>query len=310
MKKWMVGIVAGVLILFVVIYFSMPSTVTLSQSVALSANSQGVYRKLADTAAWGRGWAGNEAKRNNAITIGGTVFRPEQPLFNGLALRIENGGSRWTSGLTLLPLRVDSTGLLWRCEMPLGKNPVKKFEGYLQSRRAAKSMSQLLSRMKAYFDKPENVYDLQILQTNVVDTFLISTRLRSAAYPSTAVVYGLINGLKEYAQQKGATQKGYPMLHVAPVGKETYETMVALPVDRMLPNAGAILFKRMVAGYILVAEVRGGEGAVQHAMTQLENYANDYGRISPALSFASLVTDRTMEKDTAKWMTRVYYPVL
>jgi hypothetical protein len=66
----------------------------------------------------------------------------------------------------------------------------------------------------------------------------------------------------------------------------------------------------MVPGKILVAEVKGGEQRVREAAANLQNYVDDYKLKSPAIPFESLVTDRTKETDTSKWITKLYYPIL
>ena len=65
----------------------------------------------------------------------------------------------------------------------------------------------------------------------------------------------------------------------------------------------------MAPGKILVTEVKGGPHAIQVAYAQYEKYLQDYHRISPAIPFESLITERIAEPDTGKWVTRIYYPV-
>jgi hypothetical protein len=66
----------------------------------------------------------------------------------------------------------------------------------------------------------------------------------------------------------------------------------------------------MVLGDILVTEVRGGPHHIKKGLQQLEYYLNDYQRTSPAIPFESLITDRSIQPDTAQWVTRIYYPVI
>ena len=86
--------------------------------------------------------------------------------------------------------------------------------------------------------------------------------------------------------------------------------MTAIPVDRELPLtkefAPKFLLKR---GNILETEVRGGPYKIETGLNELENYKNDYKFTSPASPYQLLVTDRLKEQDTAKWVTRLYYPV-
>jgi hypothetical protein len=66
----------------------------------------------------------------------------------------------------------------------------------------------------------------------------------------------------------------------------------------------------MVLGNILVAEVKGGVYTAEKAIEVLSVYANDKKRISPAIPYQSLVTDRMQVSDTSKWITRLFYPVI
>ena len=62
-------------------------------------------------------------------------------------------------------------------------------------------------------------------------------------------------------------------------------------------------------GNILVGETKGGRTATDSAIKAMEAYTNDHNHFSIALPFLSLITDRTKEKDSSKWVTKIYYPV-
>ena len=63
-------------------------------------------------------------------------------------------------------------------------------------------------------------------------------------------------------------------------------------------------------GNILITEVKGGPEEIKKAYRQVELYISDFQRVAPAIPFESLVTDRRAEKDSTKWITRIYYPVM
>ena len=65
----------------------------------------------------------------------------------------------------------------------------------------------------------------------------------------------------------------------------------------------------MVPGKILVAEVKGGAYTADEALRQLTMYMDDNHLVSPAIPFQSLVTERSKEPDTTKWITKIYFPV-
>ena len=63
-------------------------------------------------------------------------------------------------------------------------------------------------------------------------------------------------------------------------------------------------------GNILVVEVRGDQQTINEAIKQIEKYITDYQRSIIAIPFQSLITDRSKESDSTKWITKIYYPVV
>ncbi len=157
-------------------------------------------------------------------------------------------------------------------------------------------------------DKTENIYNLKIERTKVKDTLLVATKKMFASKPDVTEVYDMIAKLKEYIQNNGAKETNYPMLNV----RETegrFETMVAIPINKRVKETGNYLIKRMVPGNILFTEIKGGLKTVEKAFKSFDYYISDYNFSMPAISFELLISDRTKEVDTTKWITRIYYPV-
>ena len=65
----------------------------------------------------------------------------------------------------------------------------------------------------------------------------------------------------------------------------------------------------MILGNILEAKVVGGPATIEKGEIAMKNFAKDYGKVSPAIPFQLLVTDRNKEQDTSKWITYLKYPV-
>ena len=101
------------------------------------------------------------------------------------------------------------------------------------------------------------------------------------------------------------------MLNVFEEGPNQFLVMVAVPTKTLVNGNETFLQKRMLAnGFILVSEVQGGNAAIQRAEAAMKQYATDHQKSSPAIPFQMLLTDRRAEPDSAKWKTRLYYPVM
>jgi hypothetical protein len=101
------------------------------------------------------------------------------------------------------------------------------------------------------------------------------------------------------------------MLNIYKNSDSSYLARVALPVDKKLNDSGNIQYRWMLkGGNILITEVKGGPHQIEKAFGEMANYVEDHGRTAPAIPFQSLVTDRRIEPDTNKWITKVYWPVM
>ena len=169
-------------------------------------------------------------------------------------------------------------------------------------------MGEVVKALQTYLEKKENVYGMNISQEKVVDTILISTKYISNTYPTTREIYSLINDLRKYISEAGAEGTNPPMLNIAN-DNNSYRTMVAIPINKIISEKGNYVFKRMIPGKILVAQVKGGEHTAMEALKQIDLYITDNNLSSPAIPFESLITNRSQEPDTTKWVTKIYYPI-
>jgi hypothetical protein len=281
----------------------LPRQVTVSASVAIHTPSAAVRRCLTQKEQWDKWWPHHAT---------GLQYREQNfsadPM-NSLLVRVPVQDSVASSLIMPIGVTRDSTIVTWTTFLPPSANPAQRLRNWMQARRLKGEFRQVLTRLKAFAEKPENLYGFSVKEGRVKDPYLVAIKDSSKTYPSTEAVYAQVERLQAYIRSAGAREAGSPMLHVGTSDSSTYSYMVALPVDRLLPDHGAIKQKRMVLGQILEAEVRGGDYTVRRGMAALQDYVEDYKRQSPAIPYASLTTDRTREPDTTKWITRLYYPV-
>ncbi len=236
-------------------------------------------------------------------------FAVNSKMFMGDSIIIKNNSILINSFLNIIQLDSDSVAIQWKGQSATASGPIKIFENYLQGKKLENNIEELLQKMKTFLENKENLYGIHIDQIQVTDTLLIATRYFSNTYPTTSEIYRLIKTLKEYILKAGALETNSPMLHIIQ-DSAGFKTMVAIPINKLIQATDNFIFKRMVPGKILVTEVRGGDYTAVYALKQIEMYMNDYHLIAPAIPFQSLVTDRSKEPDTMKWVTKIFYPVI
>ena len=297
MKRRLAGIlVIFILVLIAATYLFIPSNLTISRAIRANCNYNGADRFLGQEKNWASWWpaAGYRIGRHFSYIH---------------EVKIDVGDSSASSWVSVLPSETpDTTNIHWECDLRAGWSPLGRVKQYQVARTIAKNMSSILENLRRTVEK-EGVYGLIIREASTKDSFLVVKRSAFPAYPSTSQLYGLLKDLREYSSHEGANETGYPMVNVTPSGKDLFEVMVALPVDKELKEKSGISPRKMVHGEFLVAEVKGGPASIGEAFEQMKNYVEDHHKATMAIPFQSLVTDRSREPDTSRWVTRLYYPV-
>lgn len=315
MKKWIIGFLILALGFFICVYTIVPNIVSSQNSISIQTNAQAFSRTILDDKSWGKWWPG-EVKIDSKngllhLSFNGYTYTIVEKKFNSIVLSMEDKNNSARTLLNFIPVTQDSVHLIWLAQSTTSTKPLKRLQLYFKSKDLNNDMDTILVKMQSFFSKPQNIYGTQIQSTLVSDSLLVSTFASSKDYPSTEFIYGLIGQLKNYIADQSAKETGNPMLHITTADSINYLTRVAIPVERRLKPSGNISYKWMMGGgQILVTEVKGGPAAIHKAFQQMENYVRDHNRTAPAIPFQSLITDRMKEKDTSKWITKIYYPVM
>ncbi|MEO5649180.1 MAG: hypothetical protein ABIR03_04555 [Ginsengibacter sp.] len=308
MKKWFVIFCLLTFAIAASIYFLIPSHQNVNDKIFVNSTQSAVSRFIINKDEWLCWWPGKKID-DSSYCFKNYTYRIEKILLNGFETLVFNNGDSLRGFVQFAAYGQDSTQFKWISTKVFSARPGKRFVEYVKLKKIEKNIDSLLINMQKYFDRQENVYGMKIVLQKVTDTSLISERNTFSHYPTTVEIYKMIHSVKEYIQQKGGEESNYPMLNVHKEGPERYETMVAIPTKRNLPSEGKFQFKRMILGNILMGEVKGGVQTVVKGEEQLAYYVTDYNKMSPAISYQSLVTSRLSEPDSSKWVTRLYYPV-
>jgi hypothetical protein len=299
------------------IYIFIPANIRIANLVIISCTKNGADRFLLNNDNWKKWWPGTiqnnkdnyeKNEQHPVFLYHDDTFRLGKKNLGWADVLVKQGDNENESRLIITALSHDSVSIEWHCNLPKTWNPVSKILQYNRAVRLKENMQEVLSSLKLFMQKEENIYGLQIQKTTLEDTILVARKQTSSIPPSTNDVYAMFASLKDYVKTHNARLTGRPMLNVTKISDNEFQTMVALPIDKSLPSKGDIMQKKMVPGNFLAAEVTGGVYTVIQAMEQIQFYMNDHNMVAPAIPFQSLITDRTSESDTSKWVTKLYAP--
>ena len=313
MVKWLIGFIACLVILTLVCWLVLPNEFHSNQQVVRTINLKSLQRGLLDESTWKGWWPGERTYKNDdSVRIyNGYRYEITNKQFSTIALNISKGNKAFPAYINFIPQGTQQVTINAHIDQALPVLPWSRLSTYFAFKQADKDLSKIVKAIGDYYSNNDNIYKIHIIKSLVKDSSLISTNGLTNGYPQPEYIYSLIDKLHQYAYKHGAQVTDYPMLNVYTQDSISFLTRVALPLDKKLPSSGTIEYKWMLGGgNILVADVKGGPASINQAIHQMENYISDYNRVPPAIPFQSLITDRSKEPDSSRWITRVYYPVM
>ncbi len=304
-KKLSLAVVILLVIALTAVYVFIPSRLKVTESTVIKVSINAANRILLDENKWHQWWPGTET-----FTFNNQKYRLNKVIFNGVELEIFFSNDSLTSQIQLVPVKIDSTAFEWSGELNNSINPVKRFFQYRKAVTVKQNMNVLLSSLNKYLGNEINIYGFSVKEIKVTDSVLISTHKTFDHYPNNEEVEKVIQKLRNYIKVNKGNEKNFPMLNVLQLDSNEYEARVAISTDKKLAETKDFEIKMVFkGGNILETEIKGGPYTIRKAVNQFEIYKNDYQKTSPAIPYQLLVTDRTKETDTMKWITKLYYPV-
>ncbi len=305
MKKVLIGLFLSIAFLLAAVYLFIPRKIKIEAAVPLNAPLPGVFRTLINDSNWTKWWPGETPFAYNKQT-----YSIKGKLFNVFDIDIYSDKDTINTRMELVLLNANTMTILWNAEQVSSNDPFKRFIRHQHAKQTEKNMNAILQSLKTFLQKKENIYGVDIKETLVKDSVLISTRRQFDHYPNVQEVDSMIQSLKRYISQNNAIEKNSPMLNVFELGNSRYEAMTAIPVDKALQKTNEFAPKFLLkGGNILEAEIQGGTYTIEKGLKELENYRADYKFNTPAIPYQLLVTNRAKEPDTTKWITKIYYPI-
>jgi hypothetical protein len=314
MKKIFLGLVVLCLIGLVAVYYFIPSTLNITDSIQADCTVEGGFRTLSQYQQWDKWWPG-EKKQTPATNKAGTFvykgdsFYVSKVSHNNFNISIKHNQLLLTSEMNIIPLPNNAMAIKWHSSFAAGSNPFKRYLNYKKAVALKENMHSILDAMKVYLSDKKNLYGLPLNEESTKDSILLTYKTTTSAYPNITFIYTIINNLKNKSKAGGADVTGSPMLNITPETSTLYKVRVALPINKVLPDTKDYFISKLIPGKFITTEVRGGDSIINEALKNIQLYFLDYKRITMAIPFQYLVTDRSMESDSTKWLTKIYAPV-
>lgn len=308
-------IVLSILFLLLILdYLLIPNPIIVRRSSTILMNKEGLFRiftkdnnwkKVLDDGSGGRDTSSNEFYYKKKL------YHINFPTISSIDISINDKGTKIPGALIFLPHKSDSTTFLWQATMKSSQHPFTRITNYLQANNLSAEIGDMLIKLSNTYRQVKNVYGVAIQKEFVSDSSLIFKSKKVKGFPTTKMIYSMVDDLKIFVDKASRHITGYPMLNITTTDSNTYVVRVALPIDKEVSSAKGYEYKKMLGrGNILRSEVTGGYQSINNAFNEIYSYISDNHYVIPAIPYQSLVTDRRLEQDTSKWVTNLYYPVM
>ena len=298
------------------VFVFIPPKIIILESKVIGTPRNGFRDCLHDLKKWGKWWPNKDSNtifyslRDSLFKYKGCTYKFLKPVSDGVEVQIQYNSLVLESRIYIIPNTGDSVLVKWSTVLPTSNNPFSKLVKYFEAVEIQKSMHPVFDSLCMFSGETENVYDFPIIRTTFTDTILTTYNLLTHTYPTTKEIYNAINDMKEYITNQGAIEKDYPMMNVKRLDSLHYETMIAICINKQIPNNKEYSVVRMVnmKDRFLATDVTGGPSKLELAHEAIEKYMDDRSLAAPARPFEVLITDRSKEPDTAKWKTKIFHP--
>jgi uncharacterized protein YxeA len=303
-------IVLTIIVIIVAAYILLPEKPIIAQDLSIDTSDVIVAKFLTTESGWDKWWPGTKTG-DKQYNFKGTKISIDKMTNGSTYLKLQKDNLTFSGEISYFADAEGSFKFKWDAVDKNNTRFLSRITNYFKTRDAENQVAEILLNLKRFLEDERNAYGYRIYLNHAKDTVLLVSANTYPEYPSLQATYSTIKTLQRQAAGQGAKQTNFPMLNVTQTDVHEYQVNVALPINKKItPFQQTSINNIPKGGNLLVADVRGGQNTVNNALAQIKIYMKDHRLVSPAMPFQSLVTDRLAQKDTSKWITKIYYPIL
>jgi effector-binding domain-containing protein len=197
--------------------------------------------------------------------------------------------------------------VVWNFESDMGMNPIARWIGVLMMDKwLGKDFESGLSKLKEYSESRPKL-TVESRSREAMDYIGIKATVSEAEFGQ--VIGTLYGRLMEFVGKNNLQVTGAPFAQVFSYSPEKIEMEACIPVSKAAKSEGDIVAGRMEAGTNAEADYYGKYEETGAAHYAIDYYLHSQNKQPAGAPYEVYVTDPGSEPDTAKWLTKVCYPL-
>lgn len=311
MKKPVLFVFGILLLAFISIYFIIPQKIQATRVVEIDATDINISKFLVNKRPWAKWWPGKYVAADSSLyTYKNINFTLQKNTNSEMHALIRQDDIELNSILTYATTGEGMCEVTWFAEKQSSLNPFERVAEYFKIKRIANDLDLVLADFKKFMQADVNVYGMSFTIAKIQHPIVLATTVNTTGYPAAELIYSKVAELRKQIRAQNAMAVDSPIMNVHAVETGGYLVTMAVPINKIIkPGKNAMINKLVKDANALETQVKGGKNTILNGFVQLKNYQKAHRLISPAMPFESLVTNRLAEKDTAKWVTKIYCPV-
>lgn len=334
LKKILIGL-AALIVALLLIGFLLPGKMEITRSTTVNASVENVFDEFNDLKKWQEWQYWNTLEKSGELTLTfgdktegtgawyswdgkktgkGKIIITESVPDKSVASDIEFTGSGVAKGFYTVEPEGEGTKATMNFVFDNGMNPIGRWMSLIMQSELEKAFEYGLSKVKERAEaKPKSTVDISEVSTSVINYVGIESKgvnamNSDAVNAEMSKTYSqLANDLNKAKVQ--ITGAAFCLITKWDDATKQMDMICAFPVDEKAKVPAKYKIQQVPAGKAVKAIHRGDYAKMEATHNEIMQYIESKNLSMAGAPWESYLTDPMIEKDTAAWVTEIYYPI-
>jgi effector-binding domain-containing protein len=326
-----IGIIVIILVaLFFIVALFLPSKFHYEKSITINRQPAVIFKQVNNFHNWGpwSPWAAADSAMKSTFegpVLGegakmswispqmgnGSMTITESIPYKSVKYQLDfEGQGSAVSDFNFTPEGDSSTQVTWSMDIPDLKYPMGRFMGMIMKPALEKSFTDGLTRLKEITESMPNAPKLELTQLDEIKAITVTDSCNWDQMGNKMdEMFGELMGF--LAKHKNVAMAGHPFTIYHRWDEKDHFSVFedGIPVDREVKTSGRIQFKDIPAVQALKGTYFGPYDAMAGMYNSMDEFVKEFGLKTNGGPIEMYITDPTLEPDTAKWETDIYFPI-
>lgn len=326
----------GLILLLLIISFFLPSHIRVERSMEMNSSSDKPYALINNLKDWNKWspWAKIDPQtewtfsdpaegigawytwKSNHGEVGNGKLTIIESTPEKIKMEMEFEGQGKSMAEFLFTPTENGTKVTWALDADMGMNPAKKLFGLLMDNMLGKMFTDGLTTMKTEAEAmpssqaaKETIAGFDVEEKTIDKMMILSIREKVKSNEIGQKIGECFGMIGMYMGKNKLIQSSMPLTIWHKYGEKECDMEAAIPIAVETKSEGKVKYSELPATNAFVVKYFGAYEKVAPVYKEAYTYIESKGKKVSGAPREVYITDPGMEKDTAKWLTEIVFPV-